>query len=1071
MTQSYNILTHFLSSIRMFFFLLFFISIGYSNVLAADVNLHVGDHILFAPPNPPRSDAAINNCAWGDCGNNEFHIVTNSDHSATIYLDYDFQGIKNFQCTLYYYWYENGHQYNTHKSYLFTIRSLGNSGGGTPDTPTGSFYIYDIDQYINIEVGESHAAGAYTSSSDGTVTWFSSNPLVCKVYAAGNSRMATIVGVGKGATSVIAQWNGHSSSCWVTVSPSVPKTVTIKPQNPDVYCGGTKQLSATVSPSNAPQSVTWKIIEGNSDIATISNSGLISGHNPGEVCVQATANNGVCDTKYVKVLEPSLHLESTLPKNNATEVSVFINPEATFSHNIEKGNDFSSIALMNQEIGTNISGKIEIKSNKLIFYPNKPLGPQVNYTLTVPANAVKSKWGTHYVDEIKVNFKTGDYEKLILTSSNSQKFLSKGDKISLTANKASAKIYYTLNGSTPTENSTLYTGAITFENDIKLRAIAMGDGYENSEILSMDYYLTNVEVKGRYPDENTQLFVYEDVNPSLTFSNKIEASDNININSVSVLKNGKDAIEGEVIVADSTIYFVPDEPLELGCYYKVSVPQNAIVTWLGEENDVTTWTFSTGDFATAIAMGDEVSAAIKTDRSLLTWGEIYTSGNNADGSYVNESRPTPETFVSGDVASVSAGYMHNAIIKTDGTLWMWGRQYCGEFGNNSTTGSASPTKIMDRVTEISCGGQSSAIVKNDGSLWMVGRNDFGQIGDSTIMVRKSPVKIMDDVRSAVAGWCSSYAIKNDGTLMAWGRNDNGQLGDGTTDDRWEPTDIMNDVAIVSTSHTETNTAAAIKTDGSLWVWGNGNSTPQKVLDDVSSVSTRVGYITAIKNDGTMWKYSDGSTEMIAEGIADVQTNGASMLALKKDGSVWSGNSLSLTEKKVDGRSSSELAGLNLNRKTMRIAEGTRSVLVAKPIAINADYSTLTWESSNESVLEVSERGVLTANAIGETDVTVTIADSKGKKYTSTCHVSIVDPNDLDGIQSIVTEQQTMRAWANNNVLHISGLRVGNRVNVYDTSGAVVDTFIAEGENATRPLSTQGVYIVKSTTGTSKVLNR
>lgn len=904
------------------------------------------------------------------------------------------------------------------------------------------------------------------SSYSGDYEWTSTNSNVAYTSGWGNS-VSVITKNSGNATIRVTLDNGKYAECYVTVRSVAVSSADVSPSTAYIDIDATKSLSLSIYPSNATvNSKSW--YSTNSSVASVSSSGVVTGKSEGHAEVYCIVNGSVTSSScYVSVSKPSFTLSSTSPTNNATGQSVFVQPSATFCRAIYQGTTYSSISLKNSN-GQTVSGNSSISGSTLSFTPTNPLQANTTYTLSIPANAVKDKYGS-YNSAVTRTFTTGDLEKLTLKTSVTDKFLSKGDKISLTASKSSAKIYYTLNGSTPTENCTLYTGAITFENDIKLRAIAMGDGYENSEILSMDYYLTNVEVAGRYPDSDTQLFVYEDVNPSLTFSNKIEPSDNIN--NVSVLKNGKDAIEGEVIVADSTIYFIPDEPLELGCYYKVSVPQNAIATWLGEENDATSWTFSTGDFATAIAMGGEVSAAIKTDGSLLSWGEIYKSGNSADGSYVNESRQTPETFVSGDVASVSAGYMHNAIIKTDGSLWMWGRQYCGEFGNNSTAGSASPIKVMSDVSDVSCGGQSSAIVKADGSLWMVGRNDFGQIGDSTIMVHKSPVKIMDDVSSAVAGWCSSYAIKNDGTLMAWGRNDNGQLGDGTTDDRWEPTDIMNDVAIVSASHTETNTAAAIKTDGSLWVWGNGNSTPQKVLDDVSSVSTRVGYVTAIKNDGTMWKYSDGSTEMIAEGIADVQTNGASMLALKKDGSVWSGNSLSLTEKKVDGRSSSELAGLNLNRKTMRIAEGTKSVLVAKPIAINADYSTLTWNSSNESVLEVSERGVLTANAIGETDVTVTIADSKGKNYTSTCHVSIVDPNDLDGIQSIVTEQQTMRAWASNNVLHISGLRDGNRVNVYDTSGAVVDTFIAEGENATRPLSKQDVYIVKSTTGTSKVLNR
>ena len=307
--------------------------------------------------------------------------------------------------------------------------------------------------------------------------------------------------------------------------------------------------------------------------------------------------------------------------------------------------------------------------------------------------------------------------------------------------------------------------------------------------------------------------------------------------------------------------------------------------------------------------------------------------------------------------------------------------------------------------------------------------------------------------------------------MAWGRNDSGQLGDGTTNDRWEPTNVMTDVVVVSASQTESQMGAAIKTDGSLWIWGNGNPSPQMVLNDVSSVSTGTDHVVAVKNDGTIWKCSIDDYELMTESISDVAYNGSALIALKKDGSVWTGTGTNLSEKKVEGRSSSVLAGLTLNRSSMRIAEGTRSVLVAKPVVINADYSSLVWESSKEEVIEVSERGVVTAKAIGETDVIVTIADDKGKAYTATCHINVVDPNDIDGINDILMQKRSLRAWANNNVLHITGLTIGTQVRVYDTNGSLLDNFVAESTEAERTIRGIGVYIIRSRNESVKVLNR
>jgi alpha-tubulin suppressor-like RCC1 family protein len=68
-----------------------------------------------------------------------------------------------------------------------------------------------------------------------------------------------------------------------------------------------------------------------------------------------------------------------------------------------------------------------------------------------------------------------------------------------------------------------------------------------------------------------------------------------------------------------------------------------------------------------------------------------------------------------------------------------------------------------------------------------------------------------------AGDKHTCAIKTDGSLWCWGDNGRGQIGDGTWKDKYSPVRIMEsgvvDVA-AGVFHT-----CAIKKDGSLWYWG------------------------------------------------------------------------------------------------------------------------------------------------------------------------------------------------------------------------------------------------------------
>ena len=91
-----------------------------------------------------------------------------------------------------------------------------------------------------------------------------------------------------------------------------------------------------------------------------------------------------------------------------------------------------------------------------------------------------------------------------------------------------------------------------------------------------------------------------------------------------------------------------------------------------------------------------------------------------------------------------------------------------------------------------------------------------------------------DWATATCGFNNSFAIKTNGTLWAWGQNNLGQLGDGTTVNKLFPVQIgtATNWASVSAGYGHT---IATKTDGSLWSWGDGSLGQQPVGSYTSSL--------------------------------------------------------------------------------------------------------------------------------------------------------------------------------------------------------------------------------------------
>jgi len=228
-----------------------------------------------------------------------------------------------------------------------------------------------------------------------------------------------------------------------------------------------------------------------------------------------------------------------------------------------------------------------------------------------------------------------------------------------------------------------------------------------------------------------------------------------------------------------------------------------------------------GGAGAKVSAGGYHTCAIKQDGSLWCWGR-NDYGQLGDGTYSD--RTTPVQITSG-VSSVALGLYYTCAVKTDGSLWCWGDNYYGQIGDGTSgwgINKNTPVQIMSSgVSSVALGGAHTCAVRTDGSLWCWGRNDYGQLGDGTWTDKNTPVQIMSSGVSSVAlGDFHTCAVRTDGSLWCWGYNYYGQLGDGTWTNKNTPVQIMSSgVSSVALGGYHT---CAVKTDGSLWCWGRNN---------------------------------------------------------------------------------------------------------------------------------------------------------------------------------------------------------------------------------------------------------
>lgn len=251
-----------------------------------------------------------------------------------------------------------------------------------------------------------------------------------------------------------------------------------------------------------------------------------------------------------------------------------------------------------------------------------------------------------------------------------------------------------------------------------------------------------------------------------------------------------------------------------------------------------------GDGYIAISAGDYHALALKSDGSLIGWGD--------SGEIPNEN----------DFIAIAAGTAHSVALKSDGSIVCWNNGNYADYGQSNAP-------YGNDYTTISAGDCSSLALRSNGTLIGWGRtgevplaNNFVAIaaGDKHSVALKSDGGIVCwisdymklstpegyDYNAIAAGFGYSLALKSDGSIICW--------GDFYADDFGNPPK-RNDFVAISAGKWH---CLALKSDGSIVAWGDnsGGAAYSPAGKNFAAIEAGWDYSMALTSDGHIIVWGD-----------------------------------------------------------------------------------------------------------------------------------------------------------------------------------------------------------------------
>ena len=374
------------------------------------------------------------------------------------------------------------------------------------------------------------------------------------------------------------------------------------------------------------------------------------------------------------------------------------------------------------------------------------------------------------------------------------------------------------------------------------------------------------------PDVSDSLVTF-DTGIGITFNQQIKAgTGNITIRetnaSGTVVENF--GVGSSVTISENRVTFSPTSDLSEDAVYHVSYPSGCFTNNEGSDYVGTAYTFK----------------ALAYTRNLWMWGSNETYGMLGQNS-VNDDRSSPVQVPGTKWKSVVAAGVHVLGVKGDNTLWSWGENEHGCLGHNNLTNYSSPVQIPGTTWSTAnrhlagnsdtAGSSVSGVIKTDGTLWVWGDNNQGQLGINNTTDYSSPKQIPGTTwNKIVMSSRHGAAIKTDGTMWAWGNSQRGELAQNNRTSYSSPVQIpgttWSDLWISGSGNSNMATIKALKTDGTLWSWGYDHR------GQCGQNSISPGYSSPVQIPGTTWSKLP---------ITGNSWSNAIQAAIRTDGSLWS----------------------------------------------------------------------------------------------------------------------------------------------------------------------------------------
>jgi len=186
-----------------------------------------------------------------------------------------------------------------------------------------------------------------------------------------------------------------------------------------------------------------------------------------------------------------------------------------------------------------------------------------------------------------------------------------------------------------------------------------------------------------------------------------------------------------------------------------------------------------------------------------------------------------------NVTQVSAGWGHTLALTADGRVWAWGSNDLYALGVEPKGGFLlDPVEVpgLTDVRAVAAAGDASLVLKRDGTVWAWGSNGQGQFGNGertshpTVGTTPTPAQVPGVANvvaiSAAPTGRHVFVLLKDGTLRGWGNTDWGQLGGGVAA-TFQLSPMTPRIAGVRGVFAVGGSSFAVKSDGSFWGWGKG----------------------------------------------------------------------------------------------------------------------------------------------------------------------------------------------------------------------------------------------------------